>query len=67
MKVADFIKMEKSGALYRVVDADERGYMTTDKCLIEADRSVVKKLYADAEMVGFEPKGKKVVIYISQK
>lgn len=67
MKVKDFVSMEKSGAMFRLVDADERGYLTTDKTLYEADRSTVKKLYGEAIVVGFAPKGKKVTIYISQE
>lgn len=66
MKVKDFLKLEKSGAMFIAVDADRRGYLTDPEVLIEADRNVIKQSYGDAWVVGFEPKGKKVTLYISQ-
>lgn len=59
--------MKKSGAMVRVVDADVQGYMNTDKCLIEADKLTAREMYGNMELVGFEPKGKKVVVYVTNK
>lgn len=66
MKVKDFLKLEKSGAMFIAIDADKRGYLTNKEVLTEADRNIIKQSYGEAWVVGFEPKGKKVILYISQ-
>lgn len=65
MKVSDFIKMEKSGAMYRVVDVSNVGYMNSDKYATEADRNVIRDRFGEETLVGFSAKGKnRIIIYI---
>ena len=65
MKVQDFIKLEKTGTLYRVVDASKRGYMSDPEILITADRNVVKDRFGDCDLIGFAPATKKeILLYI---
>ena len=65
MKVAELIKMEKAGAMFRVVDATRTGYMVRPQTLLVADRNVVTDLYGDFELAGFEAaKKKEIIIYV---
>lgn len=64
MKVSEFVKLEKSGALFRVVDATQPACRVLRTALTEADRNVVCSMYGDAKMEGFEPQGKRVILYI---
>lgn len=64
MTVSEFVKFEMSGAIFRVVDATQPGCRIIREALTEADRNVVRRLYGDAQVVGFEPQGKKVILYI---
>lgn len=65
MTVRELTQFEKSGSMYRLIDATQRGYMVSPNCLLEADVNVVKRLYGDAEVVGFSAIGKnKLAIYI---
>ena len=64
MTVNEFVKFEKSGALFRVVDATQPGCRIIREALTEADRNVVSRMYGDATVEGFEPQGRKVVLYV---
>ena len=65
MTVKDFIKLEKSGATFRVVDATKVGYMTKPTIIIEAGRSVVADRFGDWELIGFSAERKQIVeIYV---
>ena len=64
MTVSEFVVFEKSGALFRVVDATQPGCRIIREALTEADRNVVSRLYGDATVEGFEPQGKKVILYV---
>ena len=64
MKVSEFVKFEKSGAIFRVVDAAQPGCRILREALTEADRNVVASMYGDAVVEGFEPQGKKVILYV---
>lgn len=68
MKVNEFVGIEKSGAMFAIVSADEVGYLTSQKIILEADRNVVLNKYGDCEVVGFEPKTKRTMyLYVSEK
>ena len=65
MTVENFVKLDVSGMMFRLVDANMVGYMTHHYVLIEADKNVVKKEYGRCEVVGFENVSKKImVLYI---
>lgn len=67
MTVSEFVMFEKSGAIFRVVDAAQPGCRIIREALVEADRNVVRRLYGDATVEGFEPQGRKVILYIFAK
>lgn len=67
MTVSEFVKYEKSGAMFILIDARKTGYMSTEEAMITADRNAVSNIYGDADVVGFEPKGKKVRLYVLPK
>lgn len=68
MKVNEFVKMEKSGVLFTVINADKVGYMTDPSVLLIADKNLVGREYANATVVGFEPISKRnIKLYISFK
>lgn len=61
MNVREFLKLEKSGAMVKVIDGDRVGCFN-DSCqvqLLEADRSTVAERYGDFEVYAFEPYGKR--------
>lgn len=65
MTIMELTKAEKSGAMFRVIDATKIGYMSSPTILIEAGKDVVRNLYADRELVGFSASGKnKIDLYI---
>ena len=65
MTVMEFIKLEKSGAMYKVINASLPGYMTSGKVLIEGDINVIKNMYAEKQLEGFSAGGKsKITLYI---
>lgn len=65
MKVNDFLELDKSGAMYDVVDARKTGYVTFPSVLISGDRDVVKKYHGESKLIGFAPKTKRtIIIYV---
>lgn len=65
MTVKDFVKMEKSGAMFHVVDANRIGYLTKQEVEIVCDRNVLYERFAENEVVGFEPKTKRsIYLYV---
>ena len=66
MKLNEFMAMEKSGGLFKLIDATKQGYMN-DMCwkvITFADRNVCEE-YGDCDVVGFRPNGKNsIVVYI---
>ena len=65
MTVKEFVKLDASGMMYKVVSANAVGYMASDKCIIEADRNVVTLRFGDNTLVGYCATGKnKMTIYI---
>ena len=67
MKVNDFLKLDKSGCMYRVVVAEGQGWATTKRVEIEADRNIVKRVYGKWELVGFEIATKKALFLFVEK
>ena len=67
MRVKDFLPLEKSGCLYRIVDASIPGYMTRNIEMMTADRNVMKKFYGEWEVVGFEPYSKKTITLFAKE
>lgn len=61
MKVKEFIAFEKSGALYRVINASKNGYMCSRDCVIEADRNVIIPRYGECTLCGFAPCSKTII------
>ena len=67
MKVSDFVKMETSGALFTVVDANKVGYMTRPDVITVGDKNVLTMQFADAEVIGFEPKtARNITVYVKE-
>lgn len=65
MKIRDFIKLDKGGVMYRVVDATRSGYMFNQFVLVEGDRNVVLDRFAEHELVGFDiNKGKTLTLFV---
>ena len=65
MTVYEFTKLNKCLDMYRLIDATQRGYMTTPNALLEADVNVVRRLYGNSEVVGFAAIGKgKLSVFI---
>lgn len=66
VRVKDFLAMDLSGCIFKVVDARETGYLVCPVVLLAgADRNVVGSAYGSWELVGFEPSGKKTItIYV---
>lgn len=61
MTVRDFVQTCKGDVIFRLIDADQRGYASNLFCIIEADRNVIAERYGDCEFVGFDPISKKVI------
>ena len=59
--VTEFTRLSVDNIYFEIVDATLRGYMTSPKVLITADKNVVRKQYGDREVVGFELKTKKTI------
>lgn len=65
--VNEFLKLDVSGVMFRAIDADKQGYMSCPQKLVEADRNVVREMYGNYEVVGFEIISKKTMaIYIKK-
>lgn len=65
MTVKELVSLEKSGAMFCVVDSTKIGcYSHPMEFLTEADRNVVGRDFGDRTVVGFIPYGKKVIVYI---
>ena len=62
MTVAEFVKFDMSRTMYRIVNANEPGYMSTCKAMTEADKNVMKASYGDWQVVGFELISKRVMM-----
>ena len=62
MTVMEFVKLDVSGMLYRLVDANRTGYMSNPCIMIEGDKNVVKTRYGQHEVVGFEGVSKRTMI-----
>ena len=67
MTVAEFVKFDKGGALYRIVNAAEPGYMSTCKAMIEADKNVMKASYGEWQVVGFELLNRRVMMLYAKE
>lgn len=67
MTVTSFVRLDVSGVMFRLVDANRTGYVSNPYVLIEADKNVVKKEYGDYEVVGFENVTKKTMILYVKK
>lgn len=65
MKAKDFVRLDASGMIFRVVDASKPGYMAKPCVLVEADKNVVTTNYGECEIVGFENASKRtMIIYV---
>lgn len=65
MTLNEFVSLNGSGAMFKVVDATAAGYMNTNKYLAYADRNVVGKLYGKKTVAGYDAIGKnKIAVYI---
>ena len=65
MTLKEFVGLDKSGAMFKIVDATKTGYMNTKEYLTYADRNVVNKFCGDKTVVGYEAIGKnKVAVYV---
>ena len=67
MIVRNFVKLDVSGMMFRLVDANRVGYMTHPVVILEADKNVVRKEYGEHEVVGFENATKKTMILYIKK
>lgn len=67
MVVRALLSKDRGNTMYRVIDANKQGYMTSPVTLIEADKNVVRDRYGDSDLVGFAPIGKnKIALYVQQ-
>ena len=67
MTVAEFVKLDVSGMLFRIVDADRNGYMTHPYILLEGDKNVITQWYGEYEIVGFEGVSKRTIMLYIKK
>ena len=61
MTVREFVRLEKSGCMFRIVDANKPGYMSRNIEELTADRNVMISYYGNCELVGFEPYSKRII------
>lgn len=59
MTVTEFTKLSVDAVMFQIVNADKTGYMTTPETMIEADKNVVRELYGNRIVVGFDLVSKK--------
>ena len=59
MTIREFVQLEKSGAIFILIDASKRRYMRLHESVMEADRNVIDKYYGEWKMVGFQPVSKR--------
>lgn len=68
MTVTEFTKLDATGTMYKVVDADKVGYRTNPTILIDADKNVIREIYGNRIVVGFEIVSKKsMMLYTKEK
>lgn len=68
MTVNEFVSLDKTGCMFAAVNADKAGYMTRPEMLIIADKNVLRQLYGDWRVIGFEPKtARRIQIYITSE
>lgn len=66
MTLREFDKtFNKAGCSYKLVDAKQTGYMTTENVIFEGDRNATVKLYGDCNVDGIRAAGKnKIMAYL---
>ena len=62
MNVTEFTKLSVGNELFRIVDADKQGYMSSPFVLVEADKNVVRERFGNRSVIGFEIATKKCII-----
>ena len=68
MRVKEFTALEKSGCMFRLVDASKQGYMTTNISFYEANRIAIDEYYGDWIVIGFEPRNSKTItLYVKKE
>ena len=61
MTVAEFTKLDAAGTMFAIVDATKTGYMHHEHIEIEAGKDVVRQMFGDKEVVGYEIKTKRAM------
>ena len=65
MTVTEFTKLSHGNMMFAMVEAKGLGWMNERKIAITADKNVVREMFGDREVLGFEPKtGRTLYIYI---
>ena len=67
MTVKEFNKYVRSAVIFYIVDATKQGYLSEPEkyVIYSGDINVIKPLYGDCEVMGFEPRTKKsIYLYI---